>query len=160
MAEWKKFTGSEEQLREIADAPNGWIVRFSNNKESSICTGEVNPYLIEKVLEYLICDPNRHAEKIKRWVDTGQPVYGRPSPDSEWVLVNDPVWNPLWQYTFDVPRKFIEVRDYLYKASDDEYWKRTVHKGQSSRQGWLVKGIEAMDGFVRWLDDDWKKVEL
>lgn len=163
MAEWKKFIFGKEQLNEIASSKHGFLTRFTDGRSSwpviyrSI--SEIEDSIVN-IAEYLICEPHRHAEKIKRWADTGQPVYERPSPNKEWVLVNDPAWNPLWEYTFDVPRKFIEVRDYLYKAGGDEYWKGSVHKSQLPKQETLVKNVEAMEGFIRWLDDDWNEIEI
>lgn len=157
MAEWKKFTGSDDQLKEMKEAEHGWVIRYKDGNESHIHYGSFN--VVFKLLHepdwYLICEPHPHAEMIHRWVDTGQPVYERPSSDKEWVLTNDPAWNPLWQYTFEVPRKFIEVRDYLFKTRDGGIFKATANKNFND-----IKHIEDMNNFVRWLDDDWRKVEI
>lgn len=163
MAEWKKFTGSEEQIKELSNAKHGWIIRTKDGSEHG-CVGEnimLDRYLHDAE-EYLICEPHRHAEMIKRWVDTGQPVYWFNESDEEWQLATPPVWRSSIEYSFNPPKEkqFIEVRDYLYKASGDDYWKGSVHKGKSPKQEALVNNVETMEGFIRWLDDDWRKIEI
>lgn len=158
MAEWKTFWGSEEQLSEIKSAENGWIIRFNDGAESAVCSNDLNPKLIAIVPNYLICNPHPHAEMIKRWADTGQPVYIK-NPDGKWAEC-DMSSQPFLcgaEYSFNPPKEkqFIEVRDYLYEAWAGDFRKRTAHKKFSD-----IEDPESAKGFVRWLDDDWRKVEI
>jgi hypothetical protein len=78
MAEWKEFNASEEELVEIWNS-NDVLIRCSNGFErlkSQIFTGDFDEY-IPTVTHYLICEPHPYADMIKRWADTGQPVYAR-----------------------------------------------------------------------------------
>lgn len=162
MAGWKKFTGSKEQINEMNEAKRyGWIVRFINGVESNIRYNSVDKVLnTANITEYLICQPHRHAEKIKRWVDTGQPVYCRDpvDPSGTWRRTSDLAgWYVDLEYSFNPPKekKFIEVRDYLYETRAGDFRKRTVHKKFSD-----IEDPESAEGFIRWLDDDWRKVEI
>lgn len=155
MAEWKKFTGSDEQVAEMDNAEYGWIVRFQNGGESSILTDTPHRYRIGNATEYLICDPHPHAAMINRWVETRQPVYRFDDYDNEWQLIEDPKWNPDLRYSFGPPqeKEFIEVRDYLYEAHTGDFRKRTAHRKFSD-----IEKVESAEGFVRWLDDDWRRI--
>lgn len=159
MAEWKKFTGSDDQLKEMKEAEHGWVIRYKDGNESPIHYGSFN--VVFKLLHepdwYLICEPHPHAEMIKRWADTGQPVYKISEYDNEWQLIAEPHWHRDTKYSFNPPKekKFIEVRDYLYEAWAGDFRKRTAHKKFSD-----IEDPESAKGFVRWLDDDWRKVEI
>lgn len=166
MAEWKKFTGSDEQLEEIVNAKNGWIVRFHDGDETEIEHGEfpenfsivINKKLIK---EYLLCEPNPHAEMIKRWVDTGQPVYKFHEFDNEWRVAQYPRWMPKTKYSFNPPKKekeFIEVRDYLINVNGIII-KECIHKNDAFPEV-LVRMAREKKEFIRWLDEDWRKIEV
>lgn len=158
MAEWKKFTLHSEQIKEISGAVRGWIARLKNGKETrTVMTGHPNNCVeMTDIAEYLICEPHPHRAMIKRWIRTGQPVYARYGPNTEWFLVHKPSWNPLWQYSFNPPKEpqYIEVRDYLILRGNTTY-KRTLNKGVST-----VEEIEKLPVFSRWLDDDWRLIEI
>lgn len=158
MAEWKKFTGSGEQIKEMNETEHGWIVRLINGVETNICYDRVDEVLNRmRIAEYFICEPHPHAEMIKRWADTGQPVYKISEYDNEWQLIAKPHWHRDTKYSFNPPKekKFIEVRDYLVKTSNGEIFKATANKKFNN-----IKYIDDMNNFVRWLDDDWRKVEI
>ena len=157
MAEWKKFTGSEEQINEINDAKHGWIFKDVNGTESLICRGRYVAYRYQCISEYLICEPHIDATMIHRWADTGQPVYWFNEPANEWQLATHPVWRSIITYSFNPPKEkqFIEVRDYLVKTLDGEIFKATANKKFND-----IKHLEGVNNFVRWLDDDWRKVEI
>jgi len=108
MAEWKEYAGSDEQIEEMA---NGFIFRDHNNEECNLIY-RLDQFMdsdqMKKLLNacgaksYLICEPHPYADMIKRWADTGQPV---------WVKINDytktrymttkPDWNiPNADYSF------------------------------------------------------------
>lgn len=158
MAEWKKFTGSEEQYSEIKSAENGWIVRFEDGTESCVCMGGLDPKLIADVSEYLICEPHTHAEMIKRWADTGQPVYKFSEYRNEWQLIANPYWHKEIKYLLNPPKEkqFIEVRDFLYNMLGTVI-KISLHKSEAVLS---VENCEKTKGFIRWLDDDWRKIEI
>lgn len=160
MAEWKKFTGSEEQINEINDAKHGWIFKDVNGTESLICRGRYVAYRYQGISEYLICEPHIYATMIHRWVDTGQPVYCRDpfGPDGTWRRTSDLAgWYVDLEYSFNPPKEkqFIEVRDYLYKTVRGKYAKATANKDFDD-----CVYIEMSNQFVKWLDDDWRKVEI
>jgi hypothetical protein len=78
MAEWKEYTGSDEQLTEMRSAVNGHIFRDNLELESSsVLYCREHEYVPKTITNYLICEPHPYAGMIKRWADTGQPVYWR-----------------------------------------------------------------------------------
>lgn len=159
MAEWVKFYGSEEQLKMMSESKNGWIWRDNLGKtQRGICSG--TPFgtsVFNKIDSFLICEPHPHAEMIHRWADTGQPVYKFSEYDNEWQLISEPHWHRGIKYSFNPPKekKFIEVRDYLYEAWAGDFRKRTAHK-----KFYDIEDPESAEGFIRWLDDGWRKVEI
>ena len=70
--EWIEYTGSDEQIEEIANAKAGWIVRYEDCTESQIEYGE--PKDMECPTHYLICQPHPLADMICQQARTGQPV--------------------------------------------------------------------------------------
>ena len=92
MAEWKKYTGSDEQIAEMK-ASRDVIIRFKSSYEllrSSCFVDDFNDRLANgTVTAYLICDPHPYADMICQQARTGQEV---------WVL--EPVVgteeHPLW----------------------------------------------------------------
>lgn len=158
MAEWKKFVNSKEQIMEMNDAKHGVLLRKRNSFEQQIIFSiPVANWFVHEVEEYFICNPNPHAEMIHRWADTGQPVYLFDEYEDKWELTTAPCWNPNTKYSFNPPKEkqFIEVRDYLLKTLNGEIFKATANKKFNE-----IKYIEDMNNFVRWLDDDWRKVEI
>jgi hypothetical protein len=78
MSEWKEYTGSDEQLIEMRNAVNGHIFRDNLELESSsVLYYREHEYVPKTITHYLICDRHPYADMIKRWADTGQPVYWR-----------------------------------------------------------------------------------
>lgn len=76
MSEWKEYTGSDEQIAEMHNDDNGWIVTFYDGTQSEIHKGypgkSVNMHAIQK---YLICNPHPLADMICQQARTGQPVW-------------------------------------------------------------------------------------
>jgi hypothetical protein len=79
MSEWKKFDGSDEQIAEISDAENGWVVRWMDGSESHPynCTDHVE-FAHEQCGEFshywIIPDDPLREMKIRQ-AQTGQPVW-------------------------------------------------------------------------------------
>jgi hypothetical protein len=59
-AQWKKFTGSEEQVVEIFRADGGWIVKFKAGYESSVqyCDFKQSGFDSNDITHYMICQPH------------------------------------------------------------------------------------------------------
>lgn len=73
MTEWKKYTGSDEQIAEMNDA-DSFIIK-ANRIESHIMHHADQNGLLVKCDEYLICNKHKYANEIRRWSLTGQPVH-------------------------------------------------------------------------------------
>lgn len=100
MTEWKKYTGSDEQIAEISNTKNGFVCR-NNETESGILTikygqlfSDQSEYPIlnamwagslklfadnNKTTHYLICNPHPLADMICQQAQTGQPVWVKSS---------------------------------------------------------------------------------
>lgn len=164
-AQWKKFYGSQDQLEEMSNAKHGWIVRLHDGQETEIEKGEFNSnfkMVLARGLikEYLICEPILNADMIARYAKTGQPVYCRSDSTSEWLPVEGaPSWCGFLEYSFNPPKEkqYIEVRDYLYESDDGTIRKATVHKDDRNLASMSIV-CNTFNGFIRWLDDDWRKV--
>jgi hypothetical protein len=96
--EWKKYTGSDEQIAEMYFAEDGFVAKNINSVSSVMSVkfnqlfiqGQKEPYLpglfgnslenflsYNNTIEYLICEPHPYADMICQWTRTGQPVYWR-----------------------------------------------------------------------------------
>ena len=86
-AQWVKYDGSDEQIAEIENVKNGWLVIFYDGTQSEIHKGypgkSVNMHAIQK---YLICNPHPYADMICQWARTGQPVWVRPKKPYEFKV--------------------------------------------------------------------------
>jgi hypothetical protein len=132
--QWKKFTGSKEQIEEMRNAKDGFICRdeFGNESQIIIFNGgsfvgewgndreeilvfdgladsHVKRYFKNRcTTEYLICQRSPHAEMIARHAMTGQPVYFRNYED-EWLEAEDwdggILFNPDKEYSFNPPQE-------------------------------------------------------
>ena len=79
MTEWIKYTGSDEQIAEIKNASNGYLLRSSYGTvkaNTEIFTSDLNDFLVVST-HYLICNPSPLADMICQQARTGQPVYSR-----------------------------------------------------------------------------------
>lgn len=76
-AEWKKYTGSDEQIAEITNSKHGYVFRFKNGNE--LLSWQQYDLQIGNwpgdVKEYLIANPHPLAVMIIRQAQTGQPVW-------------------------------------------------------------------------------------
>lgn len=85
MTEWKKYTGSTQQIYEMWNAKNGYLVRSHEGANDRIrYAPQRRPDFNEfaqhcreaiHVTEYLICNPHPLANMICQQACTGQPVY-------------------------------------------------------------------------------------
>ena len=114
-AQWVKYDGSDEQIAEIENVKNGWLVIFYDGTQSEIHKGypgkSVNMHAIQK---YLICNPHPYADMICQQARAGQPVYIKIPTVAERVdtgartnmyfrheCTNTPDWNiPGAEYSF------------------------------------------------------------
>lgn len=81
-AEWKEYTGSDEQIEEMTNAANGWVLRYSIAGQTDVMYGnpirqiEFSEHTIQPPFtHYLICNPRPLADMIIRQAQTGQPIY-------------------------------------------------------------------------------------
>lgn len=91
--EWKKYDGTDEQIAEIFNAKNGFIVdsqwsifKYPNQLKISFDDPKNIEWVREhfkqyKVKEYMLCNPHPLADMITRQAQTGQPVYYRHKKD-------------------------------------------------------------------------------
>lgn len=80
MSEWIEYTGSDEQIRQIKAAKNGFMVRgdFYPKVDDLIFNGfnVVSKAIFDTCsTHFLLCQPHPYADLIKIWADTGCPVY-------------------------------------------------------------------------------------
>lgn len=117
--EWIVYTGSDEQLHEILTSDVGFVVdskcstfhrspgtriKFKPNEENILWLKEI--LRLGEVKKILFCNEHPHAKMIKRWTETGQPVYYKDINSDEsnpvWILCQgDPAWNRFTEYSFD-----------------------------------------------------------
>jgi hypothetical protein len=125
MAEWKEYTGSDEQIAEMSNAKYGWICRYSNGEVSYIFDSKNNikDNFFKDIFtntnyyptHYLICEPHPYREMIKRWIDTGEPVFVKINDytKSRYITLN-PDWNlSNAEYSF-APFDWFNVSDLRY----------------------------------------------
>jgi len=80
MSEWKEYTGSDEQIAEMRNCENGFIIRSSDHMYSNeIIYSDADFSCIDafNVTHYLICNPHPRADMIFQQAMTGQPVWIR-----------------------------------------------------------------------------------
>jgi len=98
MSDWKKYTGSDEQIAEMRETINGFILRDSTGVQTEMFKRIGSSYIGEyidsrrrllsgnnlkevltkhKITNYLICNPHPYADMICQWARTGQPVWVR-----------------------------------------------------------------------------------
>jgi hypothetical protein len=106
MVDWEKFTGSEEQISEIDNAKQGYKLRYQTITnpgrawESEILYHKL--LLASNITQYLICQPNPHAEMIIEWAKTGRKVYQFDDTTcKKWRVVDYPNWHPNDKYSFN-----------------------------------------------------------
>lgn len=114
-APWIKYTGSDEQIAEIRNAENGYVLQYESGRQ------ELNEWEldgiwnvlgeVDKTTHYLICQPHPLADMICQWARTGQPVWVRYAKvchfgqTSEYEICNQiatptPDWNMKAEYSF------------------------------------------------------------
>ena len=152
MAEWLKFDGSEEHKSMLRGAINGWACKQKNSGNEIKNLPQVKCVPFDEIDEFMIYEPNPHAEMIIEWARTGRPVY-RKYQDGIWRIDPDQIWDKHEEYSFDPPREKFRYKAALMKGS--EYYYIAVAYADEG-----VVGITRNSLFVRWLDDDWQEVEV
>lgn len=118
---WTEYTGSDEQIAEIKNNKNGYIVRNLNPYDAFILSSRIR-YAFELWgdsivdFEYLICNPHPLADMICQQARTGQPVWVRYKREFEYcVFMNEtiktttPDWNILnAEYSFTEFEKSVD----------------------------------------------------
>ena len=107
MTEWKKYTGSDEQIAEINESVNFMLKRI-DGVVSVISSPPLDLSAIDETIEYLICNPHPLADMICQQARTGQPVWvrytlewDRRSDTIETDCTTSPDWNiPNAEYSF------------------------------------------------------------
>ena len=165
--QWKKFNNAPEQLEEMRDAEHGWIILFKDGQqtfpEKGGFSSDFNIAASRGLIDqYLICSPLPHLDMRIRHAMTGQPVYFFKEVNECWKTTSYPAWLEQIKYSFNPPRekKFIEVRDYLILMGA-QYSKHCVHRsGDFEDDLELIVQHEKRHGFVRWIDQDWRRIEI
>lgn len=108
MTEWKEYTGSDEQDKEMENSKHGYILNPVRIGETEIRHG--NPlyqFNTMGIKSYLICNPHPLKDMIIRQTQTGQPVWVRyeyrdvTGPGIETFITTTPDWNiPGAEYRF------------------------------------------------------------
>lgn len=101
-AEWIEYTGSEEQIAELLDTNNSFIIptdKFIFNYEYFDGNTDLRDFFSNRAIKsYLICNPHPLAGMARQQLLTGQPVWvNRPHSfnDQERVIyvTTTPDWN-------------------------------------------------------------------
>lgn len=80
MNDWKKYTGSDDQIDEMCNAVDGYILRLSDGTMTELSIGgpyrddATDTYRGLTITHYLICNPHPRAEMICQQARTGHPV--------------------------------------------------------------------------------------
>jgi len=77
MIEWKQYTGSDEQIKEMYASDYGYIIRTASGQEIESHHEDAFDKFGSSITHYLICNPHPYAKEISQWGYTGQPVYWR-----------------------------------------------------------------------------------
>src|SRR5690242_4812805 len=73
--EWIEYTGSDEQIAELKNSPNGYLVRLADGRLSHLAKNYKDSFSDLNIKEYLICQPHPNADMIDLWKQTGLPVW-------------------------------------------------------------------------------------
>ena len=106
MTEWKEYTGSDEQIAEIKNTKNGYVVRRKSGEEVCFLSIEYKCRYEDVVSYWIIPDDPLREMKIRQAV-TGQPVWVSKlfecGIEKEWQMfvTTTPDWNiPGAEYRF------------------------------------------------------------
>lgn len=105
MAEWTRFTGSDEQIAEIENkscSTNGVLLKLKDGTELTIFHNfqiDSDTKLYRELAEYFICEPKHHSDMIIEWAKTGRPVYVV-TENGERILCPNPTWYEGTRYSF------------------------------------------------------------
>ena len=105
MGEWVAYTGSDEQIAEIKNTQNGYVLKKNNGQEVVFLSIEYRPNLENTTHYWIIPDDPLREMKIRQG-QTGQPVWIRVTAESwcdttEIYITTAPNWNiPNAEYSF------------------------------------------------------------
>ena len=113
-AEWEEYTGSDEQIDEMCNSIDGYVLKLSDGTTTELSIGgpyrdsESDTYHGLQISHYLICNPHPLADMICQQARTGQPVWvrytlewDRRSDTVEIDCTTTPDWNiPNAEYSF------------------------------------------------------------
>lgn len=112
MSEWKIYEGTDEQIEEMRNAEDGFIIR-SRGIESKIMHKIDRRGLLVPCDEYLICEEHPLADMIVRWARTGQPVWWRP--------INSQIWGTEASWSCDyIPWSSNSEYEFSFAPFDEE----------------------------------------
>lgn len=104
--EWVAYTGSDEQIAEIKNTQNGYVLKKNNGQEVVFLSIEYRPNL-ENTTHYWIIPSDPLRDMKIRQATTGQPVWIRIKNDLRGNYINlryvttTPDWNiPGAEYRF------------------------------------------------------------
>ena len=111
MSKWKKYTGSDEQIAEIKNTKNGYVVRRKSGEEVCFLSIEYKCRYEDVVSYWIIPDDPLREMKIRQAV-TGQPVWTRRKIENEyfyWLPTTTPDWHiPNAEYSFTEFEKSVD----------------------------------------------------
>ena len=115
---WTEYTGSDEQIAELENNKNGYIVRGENLSERTRVVFDTEGIEILPFKYWLIPDDPLRDMKIRQ-AQTGQPVWVRYKREVEYcvfmdetIKTNTPDWNiPNAEYSFSYFEKEIEFKE-------------------------------------------------
>mgnify|MGYP003495062819 FL=1 len=102
---WVLFDGSDEQIAELNECKNGFVVRFNDDKYSALyeCI-DIDRLINLGFTHYWIIPDDPLRDMKVRQAMTGQPVWTRRKIENEyfyWLPTTTPDWNiPNAEYSF------------------------------------------------------------
>lgn len=102
---WTEFTGSDDQIDEINNCENGYLLRYGNFNDSDIMEDIARPNYMMDVTHYWVIPDDPLREMKVRQARTGQPVYIREPVNDNYdgakYITTTPDWNiPNAEYLF------------------------------------------------------------
>ena len=101
MTNWKEYTGSDEQIAEINNSKNGYLIAY----DDIICDiehGKIQKEWLVNATHYWIIPGDPLREMKIRWAQTGQPVWIKEQMANEWgnyinkYIYHEPTTTPDW----------------------------------------------------------------
>jgi len=116
MSEWKEWNGRDEQIAEIKNTKNGYIVRRKSGEEVCFLSIEYKCRYDDVVSYWIIPDDPLREMKIRQAL-TGQPVWMRrptwlnePNNKGHRWIYHEPTCKPIWDLP-DTEYSFTEFKE-------------------------------------------------